>query len=357
MGAKGSANHQEMLLRMYWDGSERPAVEAPLGDFFANCFGKRSEVVSIPVTVADGTRLQLFWRMPFRKSARIEIVNQSDKPISLLYYNIDWIKKDRIADDTPYFYAQYRQEYPVKKGQDYVFLETKGKGHYVGTVLAVRTRSPAWFGEGDEKIYIDGESEGLDLGHGHGRLLPLRLGPEAHQHALFRRALFRSMGHRGRTHLGLSLAHQRPDRLQYGHQGEHRALRLAAARRESQIPGDELERARRRLRQRGLLVSDGRIDLYRPCPACPRAPPAQPGAAHGAGGRFSPMPQYHGAGDDDRPATRSLRGKQLLYMPEQGRRRVDRDTFHRREERAAAIAAERDEELRFRQVPHFARTA
>ena len=46
-----------------------------------------------------------------------------------------------------------------------MFLETKGKGHYVGTVLAVRTRSPSWFGEGDEKIYIDGEAKALDLGH------------------------------------------------------------------------------------------------------------------------------------------------------------------------------------------------
>jgi hypothetical protein len=97
--------------------------------------------------------------MPFRKSARVEVVNQGEKPISLLYYNIDWIKKERIPDDTPYFYAQYRQEYPVVKGGDYVVLETEGKGHYVGTVLAVRTRSPAWFGEGDEKIYIDGEKK------------------------------------------------------------------------------------------------------------------------------------------------------------------------------------------------------
>ena len=156
---QGSANHQEMLLRMYWDGSKRPAVEAPLGDFFANCFGKRREVVSIPMTVANGDSYNCFWRMPFRKSARIEIVNESEKPISLLYYNIDWIKKDTLPDDTPYFHAQYRQEYPVEKGKDYVLLDTKGKGHYVGTVLAVRTRSPAWFGEGDEKIYIDGEQK------------------------------------------------------------------------------------------------------------------------------------------------------------------------------------------------------
>ncbi len=155
----GSATHQEMLLRIYWDGRERPAVEAPVGDFFANCFGRRDEVISVPVIVEDADSYNCFWHMPFRKSARVEIVNQSEKMINLLYYNIDWIKKERLAGDTPYFYAQYRQEYPVNKGEDYVVLDTKGKGHYVGTVLAVRTRSPAWFGEGDEKIYIDGEEK------------------------------------------------------------------------------------------------------------------------------------------------------------------------------------------------------
>jgi hypothetical protein len=156
---KGSADHQQMLLRMSWDDNKRPAVEAPVGDFFANCFGKRREVISLPVIVEDADSYNCFWHMPFRKSARIEVVNQAEKPISLLYYNIDWIKKESLPKDTPYFYAQYRQEYPVQKGKDYVILDTKGKGHYVGTVLAVRTRSPAWFGEGDEKIYIDGEEK------------------------------------------------------------------------------------------------------------------------------------------------------------------------------------------------------
>jgi hypothetical protein len=162
----GSANHQEMLLRIYWDGNERPAVEAPVGDFFANCFGARREVISLPVVVEDADSYNCFWQMPFGKSARIEIVNQSEKPISLLYYNIDWIKKERLPEDTPYFYAQYRQEYPVQKGRDYLLLETIGKGHYVGTVLSVRTRSPAWFGEGDEKIYIDGEAKASIWGTG-----------------------------------------------------------------------------------------------------------------------------------------------------------------------------------------------
>ena len=155
----GSANHQEMLLRIYWDGRAKPGVEAPVGDFFANCFGRRSEVISTPVVVEDADSYNCYWRMPFRKSARVEIVNQSDKPISLLYYNLDWVKLDSLPKDTPYFHAQYRQEYPVRHGEDYVILDTKGKGHYVGTVLAVRTRSPSWFGEGDEKIYIDGEAK------------------------------------------------------------------------------------------------------------------------------------------------------------------------------------------------------
>ena len=77
----------------------------------------------------------------------------------MLYYNIDWVKKDKLPKETPYFYARYRQEYPTVSEGDYVILETEGKGHYVGTVLGVRTRSPSWFGEGDEKIYIDGEEE------------------------------------------------------------------------------------------------------------------------------------------------------------------------------------------------------
>jgi hypothetical protein len=154
---QGSANHQEMLLRIYYDDEKEPAVEAPLGDFFANAFGNRAEVISLPVIVEDADSYNCFWRMPFRKSIRIEILNQGTKPITKLYYGVDWMQLDRLAEDTPYFYARYRQEYPVKHGQDYLILDTQGKGHYVGTVLSVRMRSPAWFGEGDPKIYIDGE--------------------------------------------------------------------------------------------------------------------------------------------------------------------------------------------------------
>ncbi|MBE0673387.1 MAG: DUF2961 domain-containing protein, partial [Bacteroidales bacterium] len=168
---EGSASHQEMLLRVFYDGSETPGVEVPVGDFFANCFGKRTEVISLPIMVEDGDSYNSYWPMPFRKSIKIEIVNQSkDKNINLLYWTIDWIELNRLPAKTPYFHALYRQEYPVTRKEggsnDYVILETKGKGHYVGTVLAVRNRSPKWFGEGDEKIYIDDEKDPSIFGTG-----------------------------------------------------------------------------------------------------------------------------------------------------------------------------------------------
>jgi hypothetical protein len=68
------------------------------------------------------------------------------------------VKKKSLPENTMYFCAQYRQEYPAENGKDYLVLDAEGKGYYVGTVYAVRTRSPAWFGEGDEKIYVDGEA-------------------------------------------------------------------------------------------------------------------------------------------------------------------------------------------------------
>ncbi len=74
-----------------------------------------------------------------------------------LYWSVEWEKRE-IAEDVPYFYAQYRQENPVKPGSDYLIADIKGKGHYAGTVLSVRASHPGWFGEGDDRFYVDGDS-------------------------------------------------------------------------------------------------------------------------------------------------------------------------------------------------------
>ena len=157
LGRDGSADHSELVLRMFWDGAAEPAVEAPIGDFFAAGFGQRAEVNSMPIQVEGGDAYNSFWLMPFFKSARIEIENQSKLPSGSFYYQVDYMIEPYLAPETPYFCAQYRQEFPVRSNRDYLILDAEGKGHYVGTVLSGRSRSPEWFGEGDEKFYVDGD--------------------------------------------------------------------------------------------------------------------------------------------------------------------------------------------------------
>lgn len=157
--AGGSANPAEIVLRIYWDGASEPAVESPLGDFFAAGFGLRNEIISEPVIVEGGDGYNCYWTMPFHKSARITATNEGDKNVRSFYYQIDYTEVDKLPRNSAYFCAQYRQEYPEKTGDDYLILDAEGQGHYIGTVMSVRSRSPYWFGEGDAKFYIDGEEE------------------------------------------------------------------------------------------------------------------------------------------------------------------------------------------------------
>ena len=156
---EGSANPAEIVLRMYWDDGETPAVESPLGDFFAAGFGLRREIRSYPVAVEGGDGYNCYWPMPFRKRAKITATNEGDKNVRSFYYHIDGLKVDDLPPDSAYFCAQYRQEFPEQAGRDYLILDAEGQGHYVGTVMSARSRSPLWFGEGDVRVYIDGESK------------------------------------------------------------------------------------------------------------------------------------------------------------------------------------------------------
>jgi hypothetical protein len=131
-------------------------VETPIGDFFAAGFGQRAEVNSVPIQVEGGDAYNSFWLMPFFKSARIEVENQGKLQSGSFYYQVDYMLEPSLDLETPYFCAQYRQEFPTKSNRDYLILDAEGKGHYVGTVLSGRSRSPEWFGEGDEKFYVDG---------------------------------------------------------------------------------------------------------------------------------------------------------------------------------------------------------
>ncbi len=146
------------VIRMYWDGSNKPAVEVPLGDFFAAGHGMQVDVNSSRVATSSfGRAYNCYWSMPFRKAARITLSNESETESMGLYWSVEWEKR-AIPEDVPYFYAQYRQENPVKSGSDYLIADIKGKGHYAGTVLSVRASHPGWFGEGDDRFYVDGDT-------------------------------------------------------------------------------------------------------------------------------------------------------------------------------------------------------
>jgi hypothetical protein len=66
------------------------------------------------------------------------------------------VKVDELPEDTAYFHAQYRQEYPARPGR-YLVMKAEGEGHYAGTVYSVLANMPGWIGEGDDFFYVDGE--------------------------------------------------------------------------------------------------------------------------------------------------------------------------------------------------------
>ena len=148
-----------LVVRMYWDGAADPSVEAPLGDFFGVGQGMTRDVDSLAVSVsAFGHSRNCFWNMPFHKSARVTITNESTEHRVGLWYLLNWRQYEApLPQDTPYFHARYRQAFPTQPGENYLLCETTGSGHYVGTVLSVLHTDLGWFGEGDERFYVDGE--------------------------------------------------------------------------------------------------------------------------------------------------------------------------------------------------------
>ena len=149
---------RSLVLRIYWDGADKPSVEVPLGDFFGVGHGAYADFESIPVNVSShGRARNCFWPMPFRKRAKVTVTTESTKyDTDSFYYYLDWQKHEKLANDISYFHARYRQAMPAGPG-DYTILETTGRGHYVGTVYSVQQVELGWFGEGDDRFYIDGE--------------------------------------------------------------------------------------------------------------------------------------------------------------------------------------------------------
>ncbi|HEX3352589.1 MAG TPA: glycoside hydrolase family 172 protein [Terriglobales bacterium] len=173
---------RELVLRMYWDGESDPSVEVPIGDFFGTGFeyedvpgGHRGQKYqswsSLPITVQDRA-LNCYFEMPFASGARVTISNDGKQDVPNLYFHIDYqtYPDTRGVSSKGRFHAQWRHETTravpesesggknVDGKSNYVFMEAKGQGQYVGTILNVFGLSTGWWGERDDMFFIDGDS-------------------------------------------------------------------------------------------------------------------------------------------------------------------------------------------------------
>jgi hypothetical protein len=153
-----TGNWRYSILRFYWDDEKSPSVEVPAGDFFCMAWGKYANVNSLAVTVNPGSAFNCYWPMPFKKKCRITMENIADEDM-VLYYQVDYILT-QVPDDAAYFHAQFHRVNPLPFKQDYTIVENiKGKGQYVGTYMAYGSKRNGWWGEGEIKFFMDGDTK------------------------------------------------------------------------------------------------------------------------------------------------------------------------------------------------------
>ena len=146
------------ILQMYWDDQEQPSVECPIGDFFCMGWNEYAHLNSLAVCVNPGSAFNCYWPMPFRKRARMTLTNISEEAI-LVYYQIDYALC-AVEEDEAYFHAQFRRVNPLPYKEVYTILDgVKGRGKYVGTYMAWGVNNRGWWGEGEIKFYMDGDTE------------------------------------------------------------------------------------------------------------------------------------------------------------------------------------------------------
>ncbi|MGC9395882.1 MAG: glycoside hydrolase family 172 protein [Anaerolineae bacterium] len=152
-----TGNWRYSILRIYWDDQEQPSVECPVGDFFAMGWGQYAQLSSLAVCVNPGSAFNCYWEMPFHKRCRITMENIAEDRMTL-YYQINYTLTD-VPEDVGYFHAQFRRVNPLPYKEVYTILDgVQGQGHYVGTYMAWGVNNTGWWGEGEIKFYMDGDT-------------------------------------------------------------------------------------------------------------------------------------------------------------------------------------------------------
>lgn len=156
------SNWRRLVLRAYWDGSDEPAVEVPVGDFFGQGWGEFAQLSSVPIAANPHGGFNSYWAMPFHSGARLTVENLAPDPVTI-YYQITYEIGGATAGDVAqagYLHTQFRRSNPLTAGTTHVIVEgVEGHGTYAGTYLAWGVNRPGWWGEGEIKFYLDGDKE------------------------------------------------------------------------------------------------------------------------------------------------------------------------------------------------------
>jgi hypothetical protein len=155
---------RSLRLDMYWDGAKKPAVSVPLGDFFGVGLGRMTAFQSELFTDPEGRSFNSYVPMPFRKGARIVITNEADKEVTLLFYDVDFLRVDKLPDDALYFHAYWNRNNHTRLGEDFEILpKVEGKGRFLGCNMGVIADTVAygdsWWGEGEIRMFLDGDTD------------------------------------------------------------------------------------------------------------------------------------------------------------------------------------------------------
>jgi len=149
-------------IDMYWDGAKKPAVSAPISDFFGLGLGQMKAFENALFSQPEGKSFNCFIPMPYRDGARIVVTNESEYYM-MLYYDVDFLRVPTHDEDVLYFHTYWSRTPKTKLGEDFELLpKVTGKGRYLGTnvgVIGNPDYQGTWFGEGEVKIFLDGDTE------------------------------------------------------------------------------------------------------------------------------------------------------------------------------------------------------